>query len=147
MTILEQNQRYVIPNYTRYPVCLVRGEGSYVWDAEGKKYLDLSGGIAVSSLGHGHPALVKAISEQAKNLIHVSNLFFNEWQPQLAKKITRGDPGQSFLLRAHKNASPHGAAQNKEQGIAWISPFDDDLTGLCMAQFSQLNHLRQLVVR
>jgi predicted acetylornithine/succinylornithine family transaminase len=68
-------------------LALVRGEGAYVWDADGKKYLDFLGGIAVISVGHCHPKLVAAISGQAARLMHVSNLFFNEHQPVLAKRL------------------------------------------------------------
>jgi acetylornithine/N-succinyldiaminopimelate aminotransferase len=68
---------------------LTRGEGSRVWDAAGKQYFDLFGGIAVSTLGHGHPALVAAISAQAQRLIHLSNYFYNQPNVELAAKLTR----------------------------------------------------------
>jgi predicted acetylornithine/succinylornithine family transaminase len=73
--------------YTRLPVCFVRGAGCYLWDAEGKKYLDWVGGIAVNALGHGHPAIVETLSRQAANLIHSSNLFFNAEQARLAQRL------------------------------------------------------------
>ena len=77
------------PNYRQPPLVLTRGEGSRVWDAAGKQYFDLFGGIAVSTLGHGHPALVAAISAQAKQLIHLSNYFYNQPNVELAAKLTR----------------------------------------------------------
>jgi acetylornithine/N-succinyldiaminopimelate aminotransferase len=78
---------YLYPNYRQPPMVLVRGEGSLVWDADGKRYLDFCAGIAVSSLGHAHPRLVRAISEQAGKILHVSNYFFNAPNVVLAKKL------------------------------------------------------------
>src|SRR5438874_8333189 len=67
-------EKFVVPSYTRFDLVLERGEGSYVWDVDGKRYLDLAGGIAVCSLGHAHPEITEALTEQAQKLIHVSNL-------------------------------------------------------------------------
>jgi acetylornithine/N-succinyldiaminopimelate aminotransferase len=80
---------FLYPNYRQPPLVLVRGQGSALFDAEGKRYLDLFAGIAVSTLGHGHPRLVRAISEQAQRLIHVSNYFFNEPNVRLAERLCR----------------------------------------------------------
>ena len=66
-------QKYVIPNYNRYPICLTRGEGSYVWDAEGNRYLDLFPGWGCNILGYCPPRVVQAVQEQVANLIHVPN--------------------------------------------------------------------------
>src|SRR2546425_562900 len=66
-------RRFVIGNYKRYPVCLTRGEGSYVWDAEGKRYLDFFPGWGCDLLGHCPPRVVKAVQEQIAQLIHVPN--------------------------------------------------------------------------
>jgi acetylornithine/N-succinyldiaminopimelate aminotransferase len=77
------------PNYRQPPLVLVRGEGSRVWDAAGKQYFDLFAGIAVSTLGHGHPVLAAAIAAQAKQLIHLSNYFYNQPNVELAAKLTR----------------------------------------------------------
>jgi predicted acetylornithine/succinylornithine family transaminase len=82
-------QRYVANTYTRYPIALVRGKGARVWDADGKEYLDFVAGIAVNSLGHGHPLVVRAIQRQAKQLIHVSNLYHIPEQAELARKLCR----------------------------------------------------------
>jgi acetylornithine/N-succinyldiaminopimelate aminotransferase len=76
------------PNYRQPPIVLSRGRGTEVWDVAGKRYLDLAAGIAVSSLGHGHPALVSALAEQAARLIHVSNYFYNEQNVKLAERLT-----------------------------------------------------------
>ena len=77
---LEQFQRYVIANYTRYPVCLVRGEGSSVWDDEGNRYLDFFPGWGCDLLGHCPPRIVQAVQEQVAQLIHVPNTWYTEPQ-------------------------------------------------------------------
>jgi acetylornithine/N-succinyldiaminopimelate aminotransferase len=87
--LLDVAQANLYPNYRQPPMILVRGRGCEVWDASGKRYLDLYAGIAVSTLGHAHPRLVKAISEQAEKLIHVSNYFYNEPNVKLAEKLCR----------------------------------------------------------
>src|SRR5271169_4720532 len=74
----------VVPSYGRFDIVLSHGSGSYVYDASGKRYLDLGGGIAVTALGHAHPAITEALVEQSKKLIHVSNLYFTEPQGRLA---------------------------------------------------------------
>lgn len=81
--------KHLYPNYRQPPIVLTRGQGSYVWDKAGNRYLDLAAGIAVCSLGHAHPALVRALSEQAGRLIHVSNYFYNEPNVLLAERLTR----------------------------------------------------------
>ncbi len=82
--IIELTQQYIMNTYTRFPVAFVRGEGCYLFDAEGKQYLDFVAGIAVNALGHSHPAIVESICEQAKKLIHTSNLFHIQSQSELA---------------------------------------------------------------
>ena len=83
----ETFEKFVVPSYARFDLVLERGEGSYVWDVDGKRYLDLAGGIAVCSLGHAHPEITEALIEQSQKLIHVSNLYYNELQGRLAKRI------------------------------------------------------------
>lgn len=87
--LVELGQTYLYPNYRQPPLVLVRGEGSLVFDGAGKRYLDFFAGIAVSALGHGHPALARAIAEQAGRLIHVSNYYFNEPNVRLAERLCR----------------------------------------------------------
>ncbi|HBO87961.1 MAG TPA: aspartate aminotransferase family protein [Verrucomicrobia bacterium] len=84
--IADLHQTYVMPTYAP-KTALVKGLGAWVWDAEGKRYLDFCSGIAVTNIGHSHPRLVKAIQEQAEQLLHVSNLFYNPVQPQLAAAL------------------------------------------------------------
>ena len=80
---------YLYPNYRQPPFVFVRGEGSFLFDASGKRYLDLYAGIAVSTLGHAHPKLSSAIAAQAGKLLHVSNYFYNEPNVRLAEKLCR----------------------------------------------------------
>jgi predicted acetylornithine/succinylornithine family transaminase len=79
---------YLLQNYSRYPIVLRRGKGCYVYDVEGKRYLDLIAGIGVNALGHGHPRIVRVIREQASLLLHCSNLYYHEYQGPLAKKLS-----------------------------------------------------------
>ena len=85
--IIKLYDKFVMPVYSRTPLVLVRGKGSYVWDEKGEKYLDFFPGWGVSGIGHCHPAVVKAIKKQAGELIHVSNNYYHELQALLAKKI------------------------------------------------------------
>jgi acetylornithine aminotransferase/acetylornithine/N-succinyldiaminopimelate aminotransferase len=87
--LIKLTNKYVAKNYGRYPIGLVRGKGTAVWDASGKKYIDFVAGLAVDNLGHCPPTVVKAIRKQAGKLLHVSNLYHIEPQSQLAAELTR----------------------------------------------------------
>ena len=87
--LIKLTNKYVAKNYGRYPIGLVRGKGTAVWDASGKKYIDFVAGLAVNNLGHCPPTVVKAIRKQAGKLLHVSNLYHIEPQSQLASELTR----------------------------------------------------------
>jgi len=87
--IFALTEAFVAPTYKRFPLALVRGEGSRVWDADGREYLDALAGIAVCSLGHCHPRVTAAIREQAGRLVHVSNLYHIEPQARLAEALCR----------------------------------------------------------
>ncbi|MGN6259057.1 MAG: aspartate aminotransferase family protein [Solirubrobacterales bacterium] len=89
----ELEQRYLMRTYKRAPVDFVRGEGPLLWDADGKHYLDFLAGISVSSVGHCHPEVVKAVREQAGRLMHVSNLFYSEPMAQLAQRLSESSLG------------------------------------------------------
>ncbi len=86
-TVIAREQKVIQQTYSRFPVALKRGKGAFVWDEDGKKYLDLMTGISVNNLGHAHPAIVKAISEQAGQMMHASNLFYAEGQVALAEQL------------------------------------------------------------
>ena len=79
--------QHLMNTYARQPISFVRGEGVWLIDAEGNRYLDALAGVAVNGLGHAHPKLVKAISEQAAKLIHVSNMYHINEQARLADKL------------------------------------------------------------
>ena len=85
--VVELDKKYFMPVFSRYQLVLSHGEGPYVFDTDGKKYIDFLAGIAVNVLGHGHPALLNAVCEQAGRLIHCSNLYYTEPQVQLIKKL------------------------------------------------------------
>lgn len=86
---MELEKQYVLQNYARYPVALRRGKGTWLYDFNGKRYLDLISGIGVNALGHGHPRLTRVIREQAGLLIHCSNLYYHEYQGKLAEKLAK----------------------------------------------------------
>ena len=97
---------YVVPTYGRFPLTLQRGEGSYVWDIEGRRYLDMGGGIAVNALGHAHPELVQTISEQAATLTHCCNLYYHPWQGRLAHELVkRIGKGKCFFANSGAEAN------------------------------------------
>jgi acetylornithine aminotransferase/acetylornithine/N-succinyldiaminopimelate aminotransferase len=85
--VVARESRYVLQTYKRNPVTFVRGEGVRLYDADGREYFDLLSGIGVAALGHAHPALSRAIAQQAQTLIHTSNLFFHPLQGELAERL------------------------------------------------------------
>jgi len=87
ITALEK--QYLLQTYNRYPVVLSRGKGVFLYDIEGKKYLDFVSGLGVNALGHAHPRIVRAIRDQVAKLIHVSNLYYHEYQGPLAEKLCK----------------------------------------------------------
>ena len=124
---------YVMQTYAGTTgLMLVRGEGSYVWDHNGKKYLDFTSGISVCNLGHCHPAVTKAIREQSAKLVHVSNIFMNEYQPRLAQKLVShcfdgvaffGNSGAEANEGLIKFARKWGSDKDKSEIIAMEDSF------------------------
>ncbi|ETK30426.1 acetylornithine transaminase [Microbispora corallina] len=106
-SLRERFEAAFMPNYGVPPVALARGEGCSVWDADGRRYLDLIGGIAVTSLGHAHPALVEAVSRQVATLAHTSNLFLHEPEVLLAERLLGllGAPARVFLANSGTEAN------------------------------------------
>ena len=99
-------RKYVVPNYTRFPITLVRGEGSYVWDAEGNRYLDLFPGWGCNLLGHCPAPIVRAVQEQVATLIHVPNTWYTEAQGQWARLLSeRSFGGQAFFCNSGTEAN------------------------------------------
>ena len=97
----------LMKNYGTPPIALTKGEGAYVWDADGNRYLDLLGGIAVNALGHAHPAIVAAVTEQLHTLGHVSNLYINPRVVELAERLLDkfGQPGRVFFCNSGTEAN------------------------------------------
>ena len=96
--LIKLTNKHVAQTYGRYPIGLVRGKGTSVWDASGKKYIDFVAGLAVDNLGHCHPNVVSAIRKQAGRLLHVSNLYHIEPQSQLAAELTRLSFADKFFF-------------------------------------------------
>jgi len=87
--IIQRERTFLLPTYNRYPLVLARGKGVFLFDLDGKRYLDFVAGLGVNALGHAHPRIVKTIREQAAKVIHLSNLYYNEYQGLLAEKLCR----------------------------------------------------------
>ncbi len=122
--IVDLERQYLIQNYSRYPLLLRRGKGCYVYDASGKRYLDLIAGIGVNALGHAHPRIVKTIREQAALLIHCSNLYYTDFQGPLAKRLAEtsglarvffSNSGTEAMEGALKMARSHGRRISPEK--------------------------------
>jgi acetylornithine/N-succinyldiaminopimelate aminotransferase len=117
-TLLDQ---YTMPNYRRYEFAPVRGQGPYLWDETGKKYLDFAGGVAVCPLGHCHPAVVKAMQDQAATLVHVSNWYQIPQQGELARMLVEdviGIPGKVFFGNSGAEANEGLIKIARKYGIA-----------------------------
>jgi acetylornithine/N-succinyldiaminopimelate aminotransferase len=123
-SVVELERDYLLQNYARYPLTLARGKGCYVWDTEGKRYLDFISGIGVNALGHAHPRIVKVIRDQSALLIHTSNLYYHRYQGPLAKRLAEMsglartffcNSGTEAIEGAIKFAHAHGRAIHPEK--------------------------------
>ena len=104
--IMERFKQFVAPTYGRFPITLDRGEGAYVWDTDGKRYLDLGGGIAVNCLGHANAEIAQALADQSAKLMHCTNLYHFEGQAQLAEGLAeRLGQGRVFFGNSGAEAS------------------------------------------
>ncbi len=171
--ITSLQDKYVLHTYNRDTI-MVRGEGSYLWDIDGKKYIDLTVGIGVCNLGHCYPRVTKALQEQAAKLLHVSNLFINELQPQLAAKIAQhsfggkvffcnsgAEANEGLIKFARKWGNPNGryeiiAMDNSFHGrtlatlaatgrAKYRAGFQPDVEGVCFATFNDLDSVKALI--
>jgi acetylornithine aminotransferase/acetylornithine/N-succinyldiaminopimelate aminotransferase len=105
-SVRELFSKNVVPSYGRFDLVFSHGTGSYVFDVAGRRYLDLGAGIAVCCLGHAHPAIIEALTEQSRKLIHVSNLYFTEPQGRLAAELVRRiGPGKCFFANSGAEAN------------------------------------------
>ncbi len=112
-------ETYILPTYRQTPLCVVRGKGSRVWDLEGREYLDFFPGWAVSGLGHCHPAVVSAVKNQARKILHISNNFLNIKQAELAREIIRHSfPGKVFFCNSGAEATDGAVKFARRWGAA-----------------------------
>ncbi|MCZ6624841.1 MAG: acetylornithine transaminase [Deltaproteobacteria bacterium] len=119
--ILRLTHKYVANTYARFPIALVRGKGVRVWDADGKEYLDFVSGIAVNSLGHGHPAVVRAIQHQTRKLTHVSNLYHIAPQSELARELCRHSfAARVFFCNSGAEANEAAIKLARRYGVEWL---------------------------
>ena len=88
-SVIRSEEILLLPTYDRHKILFEKGRGVYLWDSRGNRYLDFLSGIGVNALGHAHPAIQATVKRQAGRLIHVSNLFFHEYQAELAKRLTK----------------------------------------------------------
>ncbi|MFA6737122.1 MAG: acetylornithine/succinylornithine family transaminase, partial [Saccharofermentanales bacterium] len=110
-SVIDKDHKYYMNTFgERIPIYFTHGEGIFLYGADGKKYTDLLGGIAVNVLGHGNKALVKAISEQASKLIHTSNLYYIENQALLAERLISLAPGMAKVFFANSGAEANEGA-------------------------------------
>jgi acetylornithine/N-succinyldiaminopimelate aminotransferase len=120
-SVMRSEQELLLPTYDRHKILFEKGRGVYLWDSQGTRYLDFLSGIGVNALGHAHPAIQAVLKRQAGKLIHVSNLFFHEYQAELAKRLTKiscldraffCNSGTEAWEGALKLARAHARAQN-----------------------------------
>jgi predicted acetylornithine/succinylornithine family transaminase len=125
-------KEYILPTYRQLSVCLVKGKGSRVWDLEGKEYLDFFPGWGVSGLGHCHPAVVSALKEQSRRMLHISNNYLNLKQARLAEEIVKNSfPGKVFFANsgaevneaAIKFARKFGHAEGRFEIVSMTNSF------------------------
>lgn len=171
--IMEEGEKYVMHTYGRFPLALERGEGVYLYDETGKKYLDMYAGIAVNTLGYNYPALTKALIEQVQKVMHVSNYYYTENQVEAAKllvehsifdKVFFCNSGAEANEAALKLAKKYGRQRGKNRIIAMKKSFHGRthgalaLTGqekyqmdfmplipnICYAEFNDIESVRAL---
>ncbi|MBQ4151829.1 MAG: aminotransferase class III-fold pyridoxal phosphate-dependent enzyme, partial [Schwartzia sp.] len=116
--IYEKDRNSYLPVFARYDIVLDHGDGMYVYDSNGKKYIDFLGGIAVNVLGHAHPALVKAVSEQAGKMIHCSNLYYTQAQADAADKLVKLS-GLGKVFFGNSGAEANEGAIKLARKYAW----------------------------
>lgn len=137
--VIADEKRYLFQNYGRQPIVLTRGEGTRVWDSEGREYLDFVGGLAVNVLGHAHPVVADAVAAQARRLIHTSNLYYTEPMVELAKLLVENstldrvlflNTGTEAIEAAIKLARRWG--RDERNGAYHIISFNDGFHGRTM---------------
>ena len=124
---IEQGEKYILKTYNRYPVVLEKAEGVYLYDAEGKRYLDFGAGIAVFALGYGNKAYNDALKDQIDKLIHTSNLFYNIPAVEAAKKIVEASKMKKVFFTNSGTEAIEGALK-----VPWISLSTEEARERCL---------------
>ncbi len=141
--IIELEQQYLIQNYSRYPLVVHRGRGCYIYDLEGRRYLDFISGIGVNALGHAHPRIVGVVRRQVAMLVHASNLYYHEFQAPLAKKLAEtsgleraffANSGTEAMEGALKIARAHG--RRTDAGKSEIISLENSFHGRTLGALS-----------
>ena len=142
-SIVEQEKQHLFQNYGRYPLTIVRGEGCYVFDPAGKRYLDFISGIGVNALGHAHSRVLKAIRDQVGTLMHCSNLYYHPYQAPLAERLTQlsgldraffCNSGAESVETGLKIAKGHGRKQSGDK--VEIVALNDSFAGRSLGAIS-----------
>jgi predicted acetylornithine/succinylornithine family transaminase len=140
---MDLEKEYLLQNYARYPLALARGKGCWVYDLEGRRYLDLMAGIGVNALGHAHPRITKVIRHQAGLMIHSSNLYYHQYQGPLAKRLAQisglqraffANTGTEAVEGALKMVHGHGRAIHADKFE--IISLDDSFHGRTLGALS-----------
>ena len=139
-------KKFIMGTYKRYPLAVNRAKGKYIWSEEGKKYLDFFSGLSVNNLGHCHPRIVKAVKEQLAKHLHISNLYYDRLQVELARKLVKlSIPGKVFFSNsgaeanecAIKLARKYGHRQEGKKGNRYkIVVFENSFHGRTLATLS-----------
>lgn len=142
--LVETGGKFLYPNYRQPPLVMARGQGCELFDTDGKRYLDLYAGIAVSTLGHNHPALVGAISEQAAKVLHLSNYYYNEPNVRLAERLCKHtglaraffcNSGTEAIEALLKLARRHFFSRGKEEKVRVVA-FEQSFHGRTLGALS-----------
>ncbi|MBO5521252.1 MAG: aspartate aminotransferase family protein, partial [Eubacterium sp.] len=123
--IKQVTEEHVLHTYNRFPVAFVRGEGMYLYDAEGKKYLDFAAGIAVHALGHAHPVFTAAIQEQVGKLIHTSNLYYHDQLAEASEKLAKAAEMDKVFFTNSGTEAIEGAIKAARK-YAWLKDKKND---------------------
>ncbi|MGI9553421.1 MAG: aspartate aminotransferase family protein [Thermodesulfobacteriota bacterium] len=147
--IISDVDKYILGTYARIPLTIKNGEGCWVWDYEGRKFLDFTTGIAVTSLGHSHPKLLEVINSQSREIIHTSNLFYLESQAKLAKTLVENsfadkvffcNTGTEAVEGAIKFAKKWGSKNNKYKIVSTVGSFHGRTYGSLSATGTEKYH-------
>lgn len=149
-SVIAKEHKSVLQTFARMPLAAARGKGSYIWDEDGRRYLDFMSGISVTSLGHAHPAILKAVQAQAARLSHCCNLFYEKEQVELAEALRQAAPFASRVAFANsgseanelliKFARRFGAAQGRFEILAFHGAFHGRTFGALSASGQMKMH-------